>query len=253
MTSFTYLDVWEDAISHLSPEQQAEARLAIITYGIKGEVLDNISPTSKAIVMLVAPVIDAEKESNKTSKRGNPNFKKGQKNPYQQNTEKDNSEIIQDNSKDNSEIINDNSETIIPNYPHNYPDNYLSGIPPYNPPYKEILSSDDDNTKKEPSSASSGYVARLEDVDEFFATKTITIDNLCRELKVDKDSLHTTSVAIYHEWDATDGLTHRDKQDFTKHLISHLRVKHRNNGNNKNDKRRRVEVPTDTEGYYSNF
>ena len=240
MTSFTYLDVWEDAISHLSPEQQAEARLAIITYGIKGEVLDNISPTSKAIVMLVAPVIDAEKETNKPSKRGNPNFKKGQKNPYQQNTEKDNSEIIQDNS-----------EIITSNYPINYPDNYLSDIPPYNPPYKEILSSDDDNTKKGSSSASSGYVARLEDIDEFFATKSITVDNLCRELKVDKDSLHTTSVAIYHEWDATDGLSHRDKQDFTKHLISHLRVKHKHNG--KTDKRRRVEVPTDNEGYFSGF
>ena len=252
MTSFTYLDVWEDAIGMLPDEQQAEARLAIITYGIKGEVLDNISPTSKAIVMLVAPVIDAEKESNKPSKRGNPNFKKGQKNPYQQNTEKDNSEIIQDNSKDNSEIINDNSEIIIPNYPHNYPDNYLSAFPPYNPPYKEILSSDDDNTKKVPSSASSGYVARLEDIDEFFATKSITVDNLCRELKVDKDSLHTTSVAIYHEWDATDGLGHRDKQDFTKHLISHLRVKHKHN-NGKTDKRRRVEVPTDNEGYFSGF
>lgn len=243
--AFTYLDSWEDAIGMLPDEQQAEARLAIITYGLKGEILDGISPTSKAIVMLVKPVIDAEKEESKAPKRGNPNFKKGQKNPYQQ--------VEKDNSKDNSEIIQDNSEIIIPNYPTNYPDNYLSVIPPYNPPYKEILSSDDDNTKKEPSSASSGYVARLEDVDEFFATKTITIDNLCRELKVDKDSLHTTSVAIYHEWDATDGLTHRDKQDFTKHLISHLRVKHRNNGNNKNDKRRRVEVPTDTEGYYSNF
>ena len=252
MTSFTYLDVWEDAISHLSPEQQAEARLAIITYGIKGEVLDNISPTSKAIVMLVAPVIDAEKESNKPSKRGNPNFKKGQKNPYQQNTEKDNSEIINDNSKDNSEIIQDNSEIIIPNYPTNYPDNYLSATPPYNPPYKEILSSDDDNTKKGSTSASSGYVVRLEDIDEFFATKSITVDNLCRELKVDRDSLHTTSVAIYHEWDATDDLTHRDKQDFTKHLISHLRVKHKNN-NGKTDKRRRVEVPTDSQGYFSGF
>lgn len=252
MASFIYLDSWEDAIGMLPDEQQAEARLAIITYGLKGEILDGISPTSKAIVMLVKPAIDAEKEENKAPKRGNPNFKKGQKNPYQQ-AEKDNSEIINDNSKDNSGIIQDNSEIIIPNYPTNYPDNYLSGIPPYNPPYKEILSSDDDNTKKEPSSASSGYVARLEDVDEFFATKTITIDNLCRELKVDKDSLHTTSVAIYHEWDATDGLTHRDKQDFTKHLISHLRVKHRNNGNNKNDKRRRVEVPTDPEGYYSGF
>lgn len=250
--AFTYLDSWEDAIAMLPEEQQAEARLAIITYGLKGEIMDGISPTSKAIVMLVKPTIDAEKEESKAPKRGNPNFKKGQKNPYQQ-VEKDNSEIINDNSKDNSGIIQDNSEIIIPNYPTNYPDNYLSGIPPYNPPYKEILSSDDDNTKKEPSSASSGYVARLEDVDEFFATKTITIDNLCRELKVDKDSLHTTSVAIYHEWDATDGLTHRDKQDFTKHLISHLRVKHRNNGNNKNDKRRRVEVPTDTEGYYSSF
>lgn len=243
--AFTYLDSWEDAIGMLPDEQQAEARLAIITYGLKGEIMDGISPTSKAIVMLVKPAIDAEKEESKAPKRGNPNFKKGQKNPYQQ--------VEKDNSKDNSEIIQDNSEIIIPNYPTNYPDNYLSVIPPYNPPYKEILSSDDDNTKKEPSSASSGYVARLEDVDEFFATKTITIDNLCRELKVDKDSLHTTSVAIYHEWDATDGLTHRDKQDFTKHLISHLRVKHRNNGNNKNDKRRRVEVPTDTEGYYSNF
>lgn len=239
--AFTYLDSWEDAIGMLPDEQQAEARLAIITYGLKGEIIDGISPTSKAIVMLVKPAIDAEKEESKSPKRGNPNFKKGQKNPYQQV------------EKDNSEIIQDNSEIIIPNYPTNYPNNYLSDIPPYNPPYKEILSSDDDNTKKEPSSASSGYVARLEDVDEFFATKSITIENLCRELKVDKDSLHTTSVAIYHEWDATDGLTHRDKQDFTKHLISHLRVKHRNNGNNKNDKRRRVEVPTDTEGYYSNF
>ena len=250
--AFTYLDSWEDAIGILPSEQQAEARLAIITYGLKGEIMDGISPTSKAIVMLVKPAIDAEKEENKAPKRGNPNFKKGQKNPYQQ-VEKDNSEIINDNSKDNSGIIQDNSEIIIPNYPTNYPDNYLSVIPPYNPPYKEILSSDDDNTKKEPSSASSGYVARLEDVDEFFATKTITIDNLCRELKVDKDSLHTTSIAIYHEWDATDGLTHRDKQDFTKHLISHLRIKHRNNGNNKNDKRRRVEVPADSEGYYSSF
>ena len=243
--AFTYLDSWEDAIAMLPEEQQAEARLAIITYGLKGEIMDGISPTSKAIVMLVKSAIDAEKEENKAPKRGNPNFKKGQKNPYQQ--------VEKDNSKDNSGIIQDNSDIIIPNYPTNYPDNYLSVIPPYNPPYKEILSSDDDNTKKEPSSASSGYVARLEDVDEFFATKTITIDNLCRELKVDKDSLHTTSIAIYHEWDATDGLTHRDKQDFTKHLISHLRIKHRNNGNNKNDKRRRVEVPADSEGYYSNF
>lgn len=243
--AFTYLDSWEDAIGMLPDEQQAEARLAIITYGLKGEITDGISPTSKAIVMLVKPAIDAEKEESKAPKRGNPNFKKGQKNPYQQ--------VEKDNSKDNSEIIQDNSEIIIPNYPTNYPNNYLSDIPPYNPPYKEILSSDDDNTKKEPSSASSGYVARLEDVDEFFATKSITIENLCRELKVDKDWLHTTSIAIYHEWDATDGLTHRDKQDFTKHLISHLRVKHRHNGNNKNDKRRRVEVPTDPEGYYSGF
>ena len=239
--AFTYLDSWEDAIGMLPDEQQAEARLAIITYGLKGEIIEGISPTSKAIVMLVKPAIDAEKEENKAPKRGNPNFKKGQKNPYQQL------------EKDNSGIIQDNSEIITTNYSINYPNNNLSDIPPYNPPYKEILSSDDDNTKKEPSSASSGYVARLEDVDEFFATKSITIENLCRELKVDKDWLHTTSIAIYHEWDATDGLTHRDKQDFTKHLISHLRVKHRHNGNNKNDKRRRVEVPTDTEGYYSGF
>ena len=252
MASFTYLDSWEDAIGILPDEQQAEARLAIITYGLKGEIMDGISPTSKAIVMLVKPAIDAEKEENKAPKRGNPNFKKGQKNPYQQ-LEKDNSEIINDNSKDNSGIIQDNSEIITTNYSINYPNNNLSDIPPYNPPYKEILSSDDDNTKKEPSSASSGYVVKLQDIDDFFENKSITIDNLCRELKVDRNSLYTCSIAIYHEWDATDSLRHRDKQDFATHLISHLRVKHRNNGNNKNDKRRRVEVPTDPEGYYSGF
>ena len=241
MASFTYLDSWEDAIGILPDEQQAEARLAIITYGLKGEIIEGISPTSKAIVMLVKPAIDAEKEENKAPKRGNPNFKKGQKNPYQQL------------EKDNSEIIQDNSEIITTNYSINYPNNNLSDIPPYNPPYKEILSSDDDNTKKEPSSASSGYVVKLQDIDDFFENKSITIDNLCRELKVDRNSLYTCSIAIYHEWDATDSLRHRDKQDFATHLISHLRVKHRNNGNNKNDKRRRVEVPTDAEGYYSNF
>lgn len=245
MASFTYLDSWEDAIGILPDEQQAEARLAIITYGLKGEIIEGISPTSKAIVMLVKPAIDAEKEESKAPKRGNPNFKKGQKNPYQQ--------LEKDNSKDNSGIIQDNSEIITTNYSINYPNNNLSDIPPYNPPYKEILSSDDDNTKKEPSSASSGYVVKLQDIDDFFENKSITIDNLCRELKVDRNSLYTCSIAIYHEWDATDSLRHRDKQDFATHLISHLRVKHRNNGNNKNDKRRRVEVPTDTEGYYSGF
>ena len=96
--AFTYLDSWEDAIAMLPEEQQAEARLAIITYGLKGEIMDGISPTSKAIVMLVKPTIDAEKEESKAPKRGNPNFKKGQKNPYQQ-VEKDNSEIINDNPK----------------------------------------------------------------------------------------------------------------------------------------------------------
>lgn len=245
MASFTYLDSWEDAIGILPDEQQAEARLAIITYGLKGEIIEGISPTSKAIVMLVKPAIDAEKEESKAPKRGNPNFKKGQKNPYQQ--------LEKDNSKDNSGIIQDNSEIITTNYSINYPNNNLSDIPPYNPPYKEILSSDDDNTKKEPSSASSGYVVKLQDIDDFFENKSITIDNLCRELKVDRNSLYTCSIAIYHEWDATDSLRHRDKQDFATHLISHLRVKHRNNGNNKNDKRRRVEVPTDPEGYYSGF
>ena len=239
--AFTYLDSWEDAIGILPDEQQAEARLAIITYGLKGEIIEGISPTSKAIVMLVKPAIDTEKEENKAPKRGNPNFKKGQKNPYQQL------------EKDNSGIIQDNSEIITTNYSINYPNNNLSDIPPYNPPYKEILSSDDDNTKKEPSSASSGYVVKLQDIDDFFENKSITIDNLCRELKVDRNSLYTCSIAIYHEWDATDSLRHRDKQDFATHLISHLRIKHRNNGNNKNDKRRRVEVPTDPEGYYSGF
>ena len=53
--AFTYLDSWEDAIGMLPDEQQAEARLAIITYGLKGEIMDGISPTSKAIVMLVKP------------------------------------------------------------------------------------------------------------------------------------------------------------------------------------------------------
>ena len=67
--AFTYLDSWEDAIAMLPEEQQAEARLAIITYGLKGEIMDGISPTSKAIVMLVKPAIDAEKEENKAPKR----------------------------------------------------------------------------------------------------------------------------------------------------------------------------------------
>lgn len=115
--SFIIFKNWAEAIETLPEEFQLETYRALVKYGINGVIPEGISLIAKA--MLVSFSRDMENNFAKYAasvengkKGGNPNFKKGQKNPYYCQ-EKDNPEITEDNQntiEDNQDITQDNLE-----------------------------------------------------------------------------------------------------------------------------------------------
>lgn len=113
--SFVIFKNWAEAIETLPEEYQLETYKALVRYGVNGVIPEDISPVAKA--MLVSFSRDMENNIAKYTasvengkKGGNPNFKKGQSNPYYaQKT--DNQSITEDNPKiteDNLDEPNDN-------------------------------------------------------------------------------------------------------------------------------------------------
>lgn len=111
--SFVIFKNWADAIEALPEEYQLECYKAVAKYGLTGEIPEGISAVSKALLVSFSVGMEnsickynASVENGK--KGGNPNFKKGQPNPYYaKNDNKDNSNITEI-TEDNQPITEDN-------------------------------------------------------------------------------------------------------------------------------------------------
>lgn len=97
---FVFLPSYYEAISELPPEERLTVYDALCRYALEGQWPEDLRGVARIVLTLIRPTLDrgqqkykAARESGK--KRGNPNFRKGRRNPYY---EKDNSG---DNSEDN--------------------------------------------------------------------------------------------------------------------------------------------------------
>lgn len=106
--SFVIFKNWAEAINTLPDEYQLETYKALVEYGTTGTIPEDISAIAHA--MLVSFKVGMENsicryaasvENGK--KGGNPNFKKGQPNPYYVSNKKENKEL-----KNNKKITKDN-------------------------------------------------------------------------------------------------------------------------------------------------
>ncbi len=109
MNKFTFHQSYYEAIKDMPKDIQGEVLTAIIEYDLNGVTTEQLKPIAKAIVTLIKFQIDTDNQSIKdTKKPGNPNFKKGQANPYQHKL-KHNSKIIHDNYDNNNSNNNNNN------------------------------------------------------------------------------------------------------------------------------------------------
>ena len=125
--SFVFNCDWLEILQDFPAEVRLEVYEAAIRYAASGR-LSELKPLAKMAFSFIRKEIDYNNSryderlsgNNTPRKRGNPNLRKGEANPYYRPKEKeneaakDNSEIIRDNSEiirdnsDNSEIIRDN-------------------------------------------------------------------------------------------------------------------------------------------------
>lgn len=109
--SFVFYQSFLESIDLIEDEKiQLEIYKAITRYGIYGDEIE-LSPLAKAIFVLIKPQIDANNRRRKNSKSGgNPNFIKGQKNPYyeeeKENEKKEKEAEKEEEKKDNPKLAN---------------------------------------------------------------------------------------------------------------------------------------------------
>lgn len=104
--NFVFFKNWVDTINLLPEEFQLETFKSLCEYGLSGEMPSDTSAVVKAILQSFSIAIDNSITRQKTNvkngkKGGNPNFKKGQPNPYylDKKTEKGNQLMAEDNQK----------------------------------------------------------------------------------------------------------------------------------------------------------
>ena len=120
--SFVFYRSWWNGIANLPREIQGEVLTAIVEYGLNGETTGSLKPIAKAVLELVKPQMDATRARYENGKKGaehgklggNPNFKKGQPNPYYKE-EKDNRTLPQDNPGITPALPQDNPYNVICN------------------------------------------------------------------------------------------------------------------------------------------
>jgi len=112
--SFVIFKHWASAIEVLPEEYQLETYKALVSYGVNSKIPENISPVAQAMLISFSKDMEtniakynASVENGK--KGGNPNFKKGQANPYY-NKNEDNQDITEDIIQDNQKITQDNQD-----------------------------------------------------------------------------------------------------------------------------------------------
>ena len=126
---------WANSINVLPEEFQLETYKALLEYGFSGQMPKGISKITEALLVSFSLSVEngicrSQQQSQNGKKGGNPNFIRGQKNPYYNenddinednpNITEDNPDINQDNPKitqDNPKITQDN-----PKITQDYPD-----------------------------------------------------------------------------------------------------------------------------------
>lgn len=68
--SFVFYKSWGEAIRHLPREVQGEVLTAIIEYGLYGETTGQLKPIAKAIMTLVKPQIDSNRNRYENGIKG---------------------------------------------------------------------------------------------------------------------------------------------------------------------------------------
>lgn len=68
--SFVFYASWLEAIKNLPREMQGEVLVAIVEYGITGEMPADLKPIAKALMAMVKPQIDANRVKYENGKKG---------------------------------------------------------------------------------------------------------------------------------------------------------------------------------------
>ena len=68
--SFVFYASWLEAIKNLPREMQGEVLVAIVEYGITGEMPADLKPIAKALMSMVKPQIDANRVKYENGKKG---------------------------------------------------------------------------------------------------------------------------------------------------------------------------------------
>ena len=117
--SFVIFKNWAEAIETMPEEYQLETYKALVRYGVNGVIPEDISPFAKAMLVSFSRDMENNIAKYKASvengkKGGNPNFKKGQSNPYYaQKT--DNQSITEDNPKITEDNLDEPSDNLYVN------------------------------------------------------------------------------------------------------------------------------------------
>lgn len=109
--SFIFYRSFYEAIREMPRDIQGEIYTAIMEYSLFGNETENLKPIAKAVFILIKPQLDANLTRYENGKKGgNPNFKKGNANPYykknenQANAEFPITDITETLPRDNQEI-----------------------------------------------------------------------------------------------------------------------------------------------------
>ncbi len=140
---FVFFTNWSNTINSLPEEYQLETYKAVISFMSSGIEPTGLSQISQAIITSFLPSIEKSIRMDKRlkgHKKGNPNFKKGERNPYYPSPDEKENDLLDheeettlateekaktDNKKnkkiieDKKEIFQDNCQIIGVNYPYN--------------------------------------------------------------------------------------------------------------------------------------
>ena len=106
--SFVFYASWMDAINELPQDMQLESLIAIIEYGLSGEVAENLSFTAKAILAIAKVQMDVNNVRFENGKKGGRPKNQTKPNETKQNQTKPN-ETEMEISKPNVNVnVNDN-------------------------------------------------------------------------------------------------------------------------------------------------
>lgn len=112
--SFVFYASWLEAIKNLPREMQGEVLVAIVEYGITGEMPADLKPIAKALMAMVKPQIDANRVKYENGKKGgrkpNENQTETKTKPNEnQNETKEEPNLTKPEPNDNVNVyVNDN-------------------------------------------------------------------------------------------------------------------------------------------------